>query len=195
MDQSNRLIEWIIKRNIVKMNLNCFVLDTGILFPIPLGEKVSVEKYVLHRIVIYQYLQGVFLERKNNILKGLTNDVSKLDLWRVNVAEVVNISDDIVRKLRGDKMKANFLLSDYFSVSDPPPQRNIHIIIHRPPLIKDSVNWTIGLNNFISPVKVNFIGFISIAIIDLPRQNCRGGTSLIKKEQGAYTVEDLSRGG
>ncbi|PKY49647.1 hypothetical protein RhiirA4_528264 [Rhizophagus irregularis] len=32
-------------RNIVKMNLNCFVLDTGVLFPIPLGEKVSVEKY------------------------------------------------------------------------------------------------------------------------------------------------------
>ncbi|GBB84043.1 hypothetical protein RclHR1_10690006 [Rhizophagus clarus] len=30
---------------------------------------------------------------------------------------------------------------------------------------KDSVNWTIGLNNFISPVKVNFIGLISIAII------------------------------
>src|SRR5436190_7448300 len=29
-------------------------------------------------------------------------------------------------------MKANFLLSDYFNVNDPPPQRNIHIIIHRP---------------------------------------------------------------
>ena len=115
------------------MNLNCFVLDTGVLFPIPLGEKVSVEKYEysIESLSIGTFKEYIW-ERKNNILKDLTNDVSKLDLWRVNVAEVVNVSneDDIVRKLRGDKMKANFLLRDYFS--DPPPERNIHIIIHRP---------------------------------------------------------------
>uniref|UniRef100_U9TXP5 Crinkler effector protein N-terminal domain-containing protein n=1 Tax=Rhizophagus irregularis (strain DAOM 181602 / DAOM 197198 / MUCL 43194) TaxID=747089 RepID=U9TXP5_RHIID len=153
-------------RNIVKMNLNCFVLDTGVLFPISLGEKVSVEKYEysIESLSVGTFKEYIW-ERKNNILKDLTNDVSKLDLWRVNVAEVVNVSneDDIVRELKGDKMKANFLLSDYFSVSDPPPQRNIHIIIHRPPTTDQ------GLTN-VSRYIAN-LGY-------LPRQGGLGGTLL-----------------
>ncbi|CAB4419623.1 unnamed protein product [Rhizophagus irregularis] len=148
------------------MNLNCFVLDTGVLFPIPLGEKVSVEKYEysIELLSVGTFKEYIW-EHKNNILKDLTNDVSKLDLWRVNIAEVVNVSneDDIVRELKGDKMKANFLLSDYFSVSDPPPQRNIHIIIHRPPTTDQGLT---DVSRYIAN-----LGY-------LPRQGGLGGTLL-----------------
>ncbi|CAB5356761.1 unnamed protein product [Rhizophagus irregularis] len=77
------------------MNLNCFVLDTGVLFPIPLGKKVSVEKYEysIESLSVGTFKEYIW-ERKNNILKDLTNDVFKLDLWRVNVAEVVNVSNE-----------------------------------------------------------------------------------------------------
>ncbi|RGB24210.1 hypothetical protein C1646_676537 [Rhizophagus diaphanus] len=117
------------------MMLNCFVLDTEVHFPIPLDEKVSVGKYEYSiESLSISILKKYIWEREEEILKDLTNNVSKLDLWHVNVEKVVNVSneDDIVRKLGGNKMEPNFLLSDYFSVSDPPPKRNINIIIHRP---------------------------------------------------------------
>ena len=95
---------------------------------------VIIQQY-LTKSLTFDILKKYIWERENNILKDLTNDASKLELWLVNVEEVVDVfnEDDIVQKLEGNKMKPNFLLSDYFSVSDSPPQRNIHIIIHRPP--------------------------------------------------------------
>ncbi|CAG8628921.1 16400_t:CDS:2 [Funneliformis caledonium] len=100
------------------MLLNCFVLGTGTGFSIPLSEKVSIKNddYFIKSLTI-DILKEYIWERKNNILKDLTNDASKLELWLVNVEEVVDVfnEDDIVQKLEGNKMKPNFLFSNYFS--------------------------------------------------------------------------------
>src|SRR4051812_34008591 len=112
------------------MLLNCFVLGTETGFSIPLSEKVSIKNddYSIKSLTI-DILKEYIWERKNNILKDLTNDASKLELWHVNVEEVADVfnEDDIVQKLGGKKMKPNFLFSDYFS--DQPSARKIHIII------------------------------------------------------------------
>ena len=112
------------------MLLNCFVLGTGTGFSIPLSEKVSIKNddYSVKSLTI-DILKEYIWERKNNILKDLTNDASKLELWHVNVEEVVDVfnEDDIVQKLEGNKMKPNSLFSKYF-IGEPPAGK-VHIII------------------------------------------------------------------
>ena len=115
------------------MLLNCFVLGTGTGFSIPLSEKVSIkeDEYSIESLTI-DILKKYIWEREKDNLKDLTNNASKLELWHVNVEEVVDVfnEDDIVQKLGGQKMKPNFLFSDYFQ--GQPQVRNIHIIIQPP---------------------------------------------------------------
>ena len=84
------------------MLLNCFVLGNGTTFSIPFSEKVYIKKeeYDIKSLTIDIFKEYIY-ERKNNILKDLTNDASKLDLWHVNVEEVVDVftEDDIVQNL------------------------------------------------------------------------------------------------
>ena len=115
------------------MLLNCFVLGTGTGFSIPLSEKVSIkeDEYSIKSLTI-DILKKYIWEREKDNLKDLTNNASKLELWHVNVEEVVDIfnENDIVQKLEGNKMKPNFLFSNYFS--GQPPAGKIHIIIQPP---------------------------------------------------------------
>ncbi|CAG8640318.1 11576_t:CDS:2, partial [Funneliformis caledonium] len=90
---------------------------TGTIHTIPFGEKVSVEKYEYPiKSLSINILKKYIWEREKDILKDLTNHASKLEFWHVNVEEVVDVfnEDDIVQKLGGNKMKPNFLFSDYF---------------------------------------------------------------------------------
>jgi hypothetical protein len=67
------------------MVLNCFVLNTGTIFSVPFGEKVSIkEEEVLIKSLTTDLLKEYIWEQKNNILKDLTNDASKLDLCNLN---------------------------------------------------------------------------------------------------------------
>ncbi|CAI2169618.1 7253_t:CDS:2 [Funneliformis geosporum] len=146
------------------MSLNCFVLGTGTIFSIPLSEKIPINKVeVPIKSLTIDFLKEYIYERKNNILKDLTNDASKLELWHVNVEEVVDVfnEDDIVQKLGGNKMKPTFLFSDYFS--DQPPARKIHIIIQPPVTIDQELA---DITRIIAE-----LGY-------LPRQNGLGGTLL-----------------
>src|SRR6266540_4256915 len=119
------------------MLLNCFILGTGTGFSIPLSEKDSIKNddYSINSLTI-DILKKYIWEWEKDILKDLTNHASKLKLWHVNVKEVVDVlnEDDIVQKLKGNKMKPNFLFSNYFS--DQPPAGKIHIII-QPPITTD----------------------------------------------------------
>ncbi|GBB99880.1 hypothetical protein RclHR1_36690001 [Rhizophagus clarus] len=76
------------------MLLSCFVLGTGTIFSIPLSEKVTIKKdeFSIKSLTI-DILKKYIWERENDILKNLTNDASKLNLWHVNVEEVVDISN------------------------------------------------------------------------------------------------------
>ncbi len=125
------------------MLLNCFILGTGTGFSIPLSEKVSIKNddYSINSLTI-DILKKYIWEWEKDILKDLTNHASKLKLWHVNVKEVVDVlnEDDIVQKLKGNKMKPNFLFSNYFS--DQPPAGKIHIII-QPPITTDK--WLLCL--------------------------------------------------
>src|SRR5688572_20891758 len=112
------------------MALNCFVLGTGLILTIPFGESVSVEKYEYHtKSLPINILKKYIWEWEKDNLKDFTNNSSKLELWYANAKEVGDVfnEDDIVQKLGGQKMKPNFLFSNYFQ--DQPPARNIHIII------------------------------------------------------------------
>ena len=115
------------------MLLNCFILGTGTGFSIPLSEKVSIkhDDYSINSLTI-DILKKYIWEREKDILKDLTNHASKLELWHVNVEEVVDVlnEDDIVQKLGGNKMKPNFVFSKYFI--GEPPEGKIHIIIQPP---------------------------------------------------------------
>ncbi|CAB5379351.1 unnamed protein product [Rhizophagus irregularis] len=114
------------------MLLSCYVLGTGTIFSIPLSDKIVIkrEEYSIESLTI-DILKKYIWEREKENLK-FTDNASKLDLWHVNIEEVVDIfnEDDIVQKLEGKKMKPNFLFSRYFI--DKPPMGNIHIIIQQP---------------------------------------------------------------
>ncbi|CAB5180818.1 unnamed protein product [Rhizophagus irregularis] len=89
------------------MLINCFVLGTETIFSIPLSDEVFISKVkYLTKSLTFDILKKYIWERENNILKDLTNDASKLNLWYVDVEEVVDVftEDDIVRKLGGKKM-------------------------------------------------------------------------------------------
>ncbi|PKY41400.1 hypothetical protein RhiirA4_454973 [Rhizophagus irregularis] len=49
--------------------------------------------------------------------KRFISNASKLDLWRVDIKEVVDVftEDDIVQKLRGNKMRPHFPFSNYLA--------------------------------------------------------------------------------
>jgi hypothetical protein len=112
------------------MVLNCFVLNTGTIFSVPLGEKVSIkEEEVLIKSLTTDLLKEYIWEhRKIIFLKILLTTLP----WHVNVEEVVDVfnGDDIAQKLGGNKMKPNFLFSKYFI--DEPSAGKIHIIIQWP---------------------------------------------------------------
>ncbi|CAB4475965.1 hypothetical protein RhiirA1_495218 [Rhizophagus irregularis] len=114
------------------MLLSCYVLGTGTIFSIPLSNKIVIkrEEYSIESLTI-DILKKYIWEREKENLK-FTDNASKLDLWHVNIEEVVDIfnEDDIVQKLEGNKMKPNFLFNRYFI--DKPPVGNIHIIIQQP---------------------------------------------------------------
>ncbi|CAB5291204.1 unnamed protein product [Rhizophagus irregularis] len=114
------------------MLLSCYVLSTGTIFSIPLSNKIVIkrEEYSIESLTI-DILKKYIWEREKENLK-FTDNASKLDLWHVNIEEVVDIfnEDDIVQKLEGNKMKPNFLFNRYFI--DKPPVGNIHIIIQQP---------------------------------------------------------------
>ncbi|RGB43525.1 hypothetical protein C1646_737945 [Rhizophagus diaphanus] len=151
------------KRNIVKRLLSCYVLGTGTIFSIPLGDRILVKKeeYPLKFLSI-DILKKFIWEREKEHFE-FTDNASKLDLWHVNVEEVVDVNneDDIVQKLGGNKMKPNFLFSEYFR--DQPPANKIHIIIQ--PLATTDQKHT-DISRVIAT-----IGY-------LPRQGSLGGTML-----------------
>ena len=108
------------------MLLNCFILDTGDGFSIPLSEKVSIKNddYSLNSLTI-DILKKYIWEQEKEILKVLTNHASKLELWHVNVKKVVDVfnKEDIIQKLEGNKMESNFMFSEYF-IGEPPHRKN-----------------------------------------------------------------------
>lgn len=112
------------------MLLNYFILDTGIDFSIPLSKKISIKNddYFIKLLTINIFKKYIW-KCKNNIFKDLTNDAFKLELWYVNIKEIVNIfnEDDIIQKLKGNKMKPNFVFSKYFI--GKPLAKKIYIII------------------------------------------------------------------
>src|SRR6266498_4650516 len=116
------------------MILSCSILDTEIIFSIPLSEKVFIkDDEILLKSLTVDLLKKYIWEREKNIIKDLTNDHSGLNLWNVNVDKVEDVftDDDIVQKLRGKKMEPHFLFSNYFS--NQPPAGKIHIIISSRP--------------------------------------------------------------
>jgi len=116
--------------SLVIMSLNCYVPAIGIILSIPLTEKIYIKKeeYDIKSLTIDIFKKYIY-ERKNNILKDLTNDASDLDLWHVNVdyADGVYTEEYIVQKLGGEKMMPHFLFNNCFS--QPLEARKIHIII------------------------------------------------------------------
>lgn len=124
------------------MSLSCFVLGVGTIFSISLSEKIPIKQdEVPIKLLTINFLKEYIYERKNNILKDLTNDASKLDLWLVNVKEVVDVFNeyDIVQKLGGKKMVPNFLFSEFFAYE--PQAGNIHIIIQLPATTGKCLNF------------------------------------------------------
>ena len=84
---------------------------------------VIIQQY-LTKTLTFDILKKYIWERENNILKDLTNDTSKLNLWYVDVKEVVVVLlDDIVRKLGGKK------ISPLETILMGLPEGKIHIII------------------------------------------------------------------
>jgi hypothetical protein len=114
------------------MLLSCYVLGTGTIFSIPFSDKIVIKKeeYSIESLTIDILKKYIWECEKENL--KFTDNAFKLDLWHVNVEEVVDIfnEDDIVQKLKGNKMKPNFLFSRYFI--DKPSEGNIHIIIQPP---------------------------------------------------------------
>ncbi|UZO20554.1 uncharacterized protein OCT59_012977 [Rhizophagus irregularis] len=112
------------------MLVNCSVLGTVTIFSIPLSDKITIknDEYITKSLT-FDILKKYIWERENNILKYLTNDASKLDLWRVDVEEVVDVltEDDIIQKLGGKKMSPHFLFRNHFN--DQLSEGKIHIII------------------------------------------------------------------
>ncbi|PKB99092.1 hypothetical protein RhiirA5_430293 [Rhizophagus irregularis] len=81
----------------------------------------------MHKVaLVINESENKFASKENNILKDLTNDASKLDLWYVDVEEVVDVFD-IVQKLGGKKMSPHYLFRKYFN--GQLPEGKIHIII------------------------------------------------------------------
>ncbi|CAG8480335.1 11359_t:CDS:2 [Funneliformis mosseae] len=89
-----------------------FVLGTRTIFSVPFCEKISIKKSDISvKLLTIDLLKEYIWEWKNNILKDLTNNASKFDLWHVNVDEVVDFSteEDVFRRytsfLTGLKLK------------------------------------------------------------------------------------------
>ncbi|CAG8594823.1 3640_t:CDS:2 [Funneliformis caledonium] len=83
------------------MALSCFVLGTRTIFSVPFCEKISIKKSDISvKLLTIDLLKEYIWEWKNNILKDLTNNASKFDLWHVNVDEVVDVSneEDVFRR-------------------------------------------------------------------------------------------------
>ncbi|CAB5368102.1 unnamed protein product [Rhizophagus irregularis] len=66
------------------------------------SDKITIknDEYITKSLT-FDILKKYIWERENNILKYLTNDASKLDLWHVDVEEVVDVltEDDIRRRI------------------------------------------------------------------------------------------------
>ncbi|RGB29766.1 hypothetical protein C1646_672199 [Rhizophagus diaphanus] len=159
------------------MLLSCYVLGTGTIFSIPLSNKISIKKkeYSLELLTI-NILKKYIWECEKEIL-NFADNASKLEFWHVNVEDVVGVfnEDDIKQKLKGNKMKPNFLFRKYFI--NKPPKGNIHIIIQLP---ATTDQWLTDVSHDIAT-----LGY-------LPRQDGCGGTRLVKIDQSVYTAEGIS---
>ncbi|RGB36147.1 hypothetical protein C1646_667162 [Rhizophagus diaphanus] len=118
------------------ISLDTFILDgtsrtTDEIFVTVLGDVVLINdfKININALKISSLKEYIWLKKNN---KFSINDADNMNLWKVDVGKDklkdVDTEEKIRGKLRGEKMIAGNLFTDYFKV-DQPVDRNVHIII------------------------------------------------------------------
>ncbi|RGB29580.1 hypothetical protein C1646_672365 [Rhizophagus diaphanus] len=132
-------------------------------------------------------LKDIIYEMKKNNFKDKGFDPSDLHLWRVDIpSDTENIKLKTLQSRSCDMDKENIILQELGGKKLTPFSYLGDIFTH------DSNNIRIIVQPPVTTDQEYTVSHIIAKLGYLPRQDGRGGTSLTKKEQDAYTAEGIS---